>query len=234
MTRVVLMADDPDPRTELKLLPQLHRGDLFSGDPWGGVWRLFGGHEPSAAYQLGFIHLLESSVPPHWLLCPAVPGGCGALCSGIHTAALCSGSPRTYRRTLCWLLGVDGVCQAPCHVVCESASENTDYLMVLEVSPSLPFWEWVGWALPPHFWSHPMGGEAPLIRHFLFCQSLWGGGSLIREELRAVPTQDLRSGTHSPPSLRRPPPLGAQFSDCLPWKVTFGLPLATSFHFSIS
>ena len=72
-----------------------------------------------------------------------------------------------------------------------------------------------------------MGGEAPLIRHFLFCQSLWGGGSLIREELRVVPTQELRSGTRSPPSLRRPPPLGAQFSDCLPWKVTFGLPSAT-------
>ena len=91
----------------------------------------------------------------------------------------------------------------------------------------LPCWEWVGWALLPHFWSHRMGGGAPLIRHFLFCQSLWGGGSLIREELRVVPTQELRSGTHPPPPLRRPPPLGAQFSDCLPWKVTFGLPSAT-------
>ena len=99
----------------------------------------------------------------------------------------------------------------PCSV-CESASENTDYLLVLEVSPNLPGWEWVGWTLLPQFWSHPMGGRAPLIRHFLFCQSL------VAQTVKRLPTMRETQVR----SLGREDPLEkevATHSSILAWKI---------------
>lgn len=73
-----------------------------------------------------------SSAPldPYQLLCPADPGSGGACCPGSHMPASCSGVSTTFVLAA-WCI------QAPSQVLCVCvliyASNNTNYLIVLEV-----------------------------------------------------------------------------------------------------